>query len=92
MGQIASGYLDFAERQSEREQVMTMKDWAAHLDRILTMSGEKLLMNTGKISHHQAVEKASTEYKKYQAKTLSEVEKNYLESLKTIEAKAKNKK
>jgi len=25
--------LDFAERQAEREQAMTMKDWAAHLDR-----------------------------------------------------------
>ena len=40
MGQLVSGYLDFAERQAEREQVMTMNDWAAYLDRILTMSGE----------------------------------------------------
>ncbi|MFT3748554.1 MAG: RhuM family protein [Agriterribacter sp.] len=89
LGQIVSGYLDFAERQAEREQAMTMKDWAAHLDRILTMSGEKLLQGAGAVSHEQAVEKASTEYKKYQAKTLSEVEKNYLESLKTIEQKTK---
>lgn len=37
MGQLVSGYLDFAERQAEREQAMTMKDWAEHLDRILTM-------------------------------------------------------
>jgi hypothetical protein len=43
MGQLVSGYLDFAERQAEREQAMTMKDWAEHLDRILTMSGEQLL-------------------------------------------------
>lgn len=42
MGQLVSGYLDFAERQAEREQTMTMKDWAEHLDRILTMSGEQL--------------------------------------------------
>jgi hypothetical protein len=40
LGQIVSGYLDFAERQAEREHAMTMKDWAEHLDRILTMSGE----------------------------------------------------
>ena len=40
LGQIVSGYLDFAERQAEREQAMTMKDWAEHLDKILTMSGE----------------------------------------------------
>jgi len=71
---------------------MTMKDWAAHLDRILTMSGEKLLQGAGTISHEEAVEKATTEYKKYQQKTLSEAEKNYLENLKAIEKKTKNKK
>lgn len=31
MGQIVSGYLDFAERQAERQQPMTMKNWAEHL-------------------------------------------------------------
>lgn len=92
LGQIVSGYLDFAERQAEREQAMTMKDWAEHLDRILTMSGEKLLQGAGTISHEVAVEKATTEYKKYQQKTLSEAEKNYLENLKAIENKTRNKK
>ncbi len=90
LGQIVSGYLDFAERQAEREQTMTMKDWAEHLDRILTMSGENLLLGPGSISHEKAVEKATNEYKKYQQKTLSEAEKNYLENLKMIENKTKN--
>jgi len=62
LGQIVSGYLDFAERQAEREEVMTMKDWAEHLDRILTMSGEQLLIGAGSISHTQAVNKATEEY------------------------------
>ncbi|MBW6533995.1 MAG: virulence RhuM family protein [Mariniphaga sp.] len=92
LGQIVSGYLDFAERQAEREQAMTMKDWAEHLDKILTMSGEQLLQGAGSVSHEIAVEKATGEYKKYQQKTLSEVEKNYLESLKIIENKVKKKK
>lgn len=92
LGQIVSGYLDFAERQAEREEAMTMKDWAVHLDRILTMSGEQLLQGAGTISHNKAIEKATNEYKKYQAKTLSEAEKNYLESLKAIEQKTKKKK
>ena len=91
LGQIVSGYLDFAERQAEREQAMTMKDWASHLDRILTMSGENLLQGAGNISHDQAIDKATAEYKKYQAKTLSDAEKNYLESLKMIEQKTKQK-
>ncbi len=84
MGQIVSGYLDFAERQAERQQVMTMKDWAAHLDNILTMSGEKLLQGAGKVSHQQAIEHATNEYKKYQQRTLSQVEKDFLENIKTL--------
>lgn len=92
LGQLVSGYLDFAERQAEREQTMTMKDWATHLDKILTMSGEKLLLGAGSISHETAMEKATTEYKKYQQKTLSEAEKNYLESLKILENKASKEK
>lgn len=56
------------------------------------MSGEKLLTGAGTISHENAVDKATSEYKKYQQKTLSEVEKNYLESLKTLENKTKKKK
>ncbi len=90
LGQLVSGYLDFAERQAEREHAMTMKDWAEHLDKILTMSGEKLLQGGGSISHETAIEKATAEYKKYQQKTLSDVEKNYLEQLKTLERKSKN--
>ena len=84
MGQIVSGYLDFAERQAEREQVMTMKDWAAHLDNILTMSGEQLLTDNDAISHEQAMEKAENEYKKYKERTLSDVEKDYLESIELL--------
>ena len=88
LGQLVSGYLDFAERQAEREQVMTMKDWAEHLDRILTMSGEQLLAGSGSVSHAQAISKATEEYKKYQQRTLSEVEKDYLKTIKSLENKA----
>lgn len=35
---------------------MTMQDWSAHLYRILTMSGEQLLTDSGGISHQEAVE------------------------------------
>lgn len=85
MGQIVSGYLDFAERQAEREQIMTMADWSRYLDNILTMSGEQLLKGNGKINHDQAMEKAEIEYKKYKARTLSEVEKDYLDSIGLLE-------
>ena len=91
MGQLVSGYLDFAERQAEREQAMTMKDWAEHLDRILTMTGEQLLQGNGSVSHKQAVNKATDEYKKYKARTISDVEEDYLNSIKMLEQKADKK-
>lgn len=85
MGQIVSGYLDFAERQAERKRIMTMADWDKHLDNILTMSGEELLTGSGTISHDQAMKKVEAEYKKFKTRTLSEVEKDYLESIKMLE-------
>jgi hypothetical protein len=89
MGQLVSGYLDFAERQAEREIPMTMEDWAKHLDGILTSTGENLLIGNGTVSHDQAMDKAQMEYKKYKAKTLSRVEQDYLDSIKQLEQKSK---
>lgn len=85
MGQLVSGYLDFAERQAEREQIMTMEDWIKHLDNVLTMSGEKLLVGNGSISHLQAMKKVEEEYKIYKGKTLSDVERDYLGSIHELE-------
>ena len=89
MGQIVSGYLDFAERQAKREQPMTMQDWVTHLDRVLTMSGEQLLQDADSITHEQAMEKATDEFRKYKARTLSSVEKDYLFCMKELQNKSK---
>ena len=89
MGQLVSGYLDFAEIQAERRQIMTMEDWSKHLDNILTSTGEELLIGSGSISHKQAMDKAHDEYVKYKARTLSDVEKDYLNSIKTLDEKVK---
>ena len=71
--------------------LQVMQDWSAHLDRILTMSGEQLLVGNGSISHKQAIDKATGEYRKYKARTLSEVEQDYLDSIKLLEQKTDNK-
>ena len=92
MGQLVSGYLDFAERQAEREQPMTMADWSAHLDRILTMNGDPLLIGNGTVTHEEAMKKAETEYRKYKARTLSEVEQDYLNSICFLEERTKRNK
>ena len=88
LGQLVSGYLDFAERKAERHEFMTMADWAKHLDNVLTMNGEQLLVGSGSVSHAKAVDKATEEYKKYQQRTLSDVEKAYLDTIKYLEGKA----
>ena len=65
MGQIVSGYLDFAESQAKRNIPMTMQDWARHLDRILMASEYELLTNAGTISAEVARQHAETEFEKY---------------------------
>ena len=92
LNQLVSGYLDFAERQAEKEVTMTMKDWIEHVDRILAATGENLLDGNGEISHKQMTNKVEKEYKKYQANTLSKVERDYLKEIKNIETKVKNSK
>ena len=81
MGQLVSGYLDFAERQAEKEIPMTMDGWSKHLDKILIATGENLLEGNGSISHIEAMKKAETEYRKYKARTISPVEKDFLDSV-----------
>mgnify|MGYP000914202991 FL=1 len=92
LNQLVSGYLDFAERQAEKEVTMTMKDWIEHVDKILMAIGENLLDGNGEISHNQMANKVEKEYKKYQANTLSKVERDYLEEIKNIETKVKSSK
>ena len=84
LNQLVSGYLDFAERQAEREIAMKMSDWVKHVDNILTATGEDLLEGNGKISHKQMEQKVEDEYKKYSANTLTQVEKDYLSTIKNI--------
>lgn len=84
MGQLVSGYLDFAERQAEREQPMTMNDWAKYLDKILTITGEKLLQDAGSVTHDEAMHHATTEYRKYKQRTISDAEQDYLNAIKHL--------
>lgn len=89
LNNLVSGYLDFAEMRAEEEIPMTMKDWSDHVDRILLATGKDLLNNKGKISRKQMLNKVDREYKEYSQKTLSQVEKDYLETIKSVEKLAK---
>jgi len=91
LNNLVSGYFDFAEIQAMRRNPMYMSDYVSQLDNILSSTGEKVLTNAGIISHQQALDKAKVEYRKYQVKTISPVEQAYLDTIKGLEQKAKNK-
>lgn len=91
LNNLVSGYFDFAEIQAIRHNQMHMDDYIKQLDTILSSTGEKLLVGAGTVSHEKAIEKAKVEYKKYQVKTISPVEKEYLETLKVISNKIDDK-
>ena len=91
LNNIVSGYFDFAEIQAMRHHPMYMSDYVEHLDNVLKTTGEKVLQDAGTISHAQAIEKATEEYRKYQAQNLSPVEEEYLESIKNIQNIVKKK-
>ena len=89
LNNLVSAYFDLAELNAIEEREMRMADFVRELDNILRTTGRNVLDNAGQISNEQAKKKAITEYKKYKAKTLSSVEKDYLNSITMLEQKAK---
>ena len=91
LNNLVSGYFDFAEIQAMRRRPMYMSDYVQQLDNILSSTGEALLKGAGSISHQQAMEKAEREYRLFQVRELSPVERAYLETIKELNAKANGK-
>lgn len=91
LNNLVSAYFDLAEINAMEQKPMKMADYIHELDNILKSTGRKILDDAGKISHDQATLKATLEYRKYKAKELSEVERSYLETIKSIEKKVSKK-
>lgn len=91
LNNLVSGYFDFAEIQAMRRRPMYMSDYVQQLDNILSSTGEALRKGAGSISHQQAMEKAEREYRLFQVRELSPVERAYLETIKELNAKANGK-
>ncbi len=94
LNNLVSGYFDLAEINAIEHRPMYMDDYVRQLDRLLVSGDRQLLTGAGSVSHKQALEKAKSEYRKYQESTLSPVELAYLESLKEVskEVKKRNRK
>lgn len=87
LNRMVSAFFDLAEIKAKEHTKMTMADWVVELDKFAENFGKGVLKDAGKVSNKQALEKAVKEYRKYQAKTLSPVEEDYLESIKVLEKK-----
>lgn len=87
LNNLVSGYFDFAEIQAIKHIPMHMEDYIKQLDNIISSMGECLLNDSGKVSHNEAVDKAIKEYRKYQVKIISPVEKEYFKAIKDINKK-----
>ncbi len=92
LNNLVAAYFDLAELNAIEKRQMRMIDYVEELDKILSSTGRNVLTDAGKISNAQAKEKATHEYKKYKAKTLSAVEKDYLKTVKALEKKVKKNK
>ena len=84
LNNLVSGYFDFAEIQAMEHRPMYMQDYIRQLDNTLSSTGRPLLTDAGSITHKQAETKAIEEYRKFQVKELSPVEKAYMESIKQL--------
>lgn len=90
LNRLVAGYFEIAEMQAIKHKPMYMSDYVETLDNILRVTGEDLLEDAGKVSHKVAMQKALSEYMKYQNENLSPVEEDYLQEIKNIEKIAKN--
>ncbi len=91
LNNLVSGYFDFAEIQAMKRRPMYMDDYVKQLDMILSSTGEALLDGPGSVSHLQAMDRAREEYRKFQVRELSPVERTYLDTIKALNAKTRNK-
>ena len=82
LNNLVSAFFDLAELDAVEHRALYMRDYVERLDAMFSAAGRKILEDAGSKSHREAMERAEAEYRKYQVRTLSPVEKAYLDSLK----------
>lgn len=65
LNEIVTMYLDYAERQARRGNIMYMQDWINRLDAFLQFNEEDILQDKGKVTAAIAKTFAETEFEKY---------------------------
>ena len=86
LNNLTTLFLDYAEDMAEEQNIMTMQKWIDITDKLISFRDKKVLKDSGKVSHKQAIEKAENEYEKFRIKqdreyisSMDEMYKKYLE-------------
>lgn len=91
---LVSAYFDAAEFRAQNHEPTYMKDWLAHLDRLISAMDAPTLTSAGSVSHRQAIARAEGEYEKFRAQldtAPSDAEAAYLESVKRAQREIEGK-
>ena len=81
LNRLVSAFFDLAE----------MKAHDRELDKFSLAYGKGVLQNTDSVSHSEAMKKVGAEYSKYRQNNLTPVEKEYINAVKSIKLKLKDK-
>ncbi len=96
LNRIVTMYLDYAEDQARRRQVLYMKDWREKLDAFLQFNERDILTNAGKVAKEVADKLALDHYEKFHARRLAieaqADERAFEEAVKKLPAKPSRKK
>ena len=96
LNRIVTMYLDYAEDQARRRQVLYMRDWREKLDAFLQFNERDILTNAGKVAKEVADRLALEQYEKFAARRLAVEakadEQAFEEAVKKLPAKQPRKK
>ncbi len=84
---IVSMYLDYAENQAERQNAMSMRDWADKLDAFLRFNEYDILQDAGKVSREVASKLAEKEFEKFRVIQDKEFESDFDRQIKRLKSK-----
>ena len=96
LNRVVTMYLDYAEDQARRRQVLYMRDWREKLDAFLQFNERDILANAGKVAKEVADRLALEQYDRFAARRLtaeaSADEQAFEEAVKKLPAKQPRKK
>lgn len=90
LNEIVTMYLDYAERQARRGNIMYMRDWVLRLDAFLQFNEEEVLHNKGRVTAAIAKAFAESEFEKYRVLQDQTYQSDFDRLIATVEGEEKS--